>query len=90
MEKIREDMTKLFRDRLEVSVARVGQSYQKPYDPLRPDGPRSGLSAVATRTVCVCAELVMVLDFLQELLAKHARLTREPTCNGSRPPPLYI
>jgi hypothetical protein len=29
MEKIREDMAKLFRDRLEVSVARVGQSYQK-------------------------------------------------------------
>jgi hypothetical protein len=32
MEKIREEMTKLFRDRLRVSVARVGQSYQKPYD----------------------------------------------------------
>jgi hypothetical protein len=25
-------MAKLFRDRLEVSVARVGQTYQKPYD----------------------------------------------------------
>jgi hypothetical protein len=32
MEKIREEMAELFRDRLEVSVARVGQSYQKPYD----------------------------------------------------------
>jgi hypothetical protein len=32
MEKIREEMTELFRDRLRVSVARVGQSYQKPYD----------------------------------------------------------
>jgi hypothetical protein len=32
MEKIREEMAKLFRDRLGVSVARVGQSYQKPYD----------------------------------------------------------
>jgi hypothetical protein len=32
MEKIREDMAGLFRDRLKVSVARVRQSYQKPYD----------------------------------------------------------
>jgi hypothetical protein len=32
MEKIREEMAELFRDRLGVSVARVGQSYQKPYD----------------------------------------------------------
>jgi hypothetical protein len=32
MEKIREEMAELFRERLEVSVARVGQSYQKPYD----------------------------------------------------------
>jgi hypothetical protein len=32
MEKIREEIAELFRDRLEVSVARVGQSYQKPYD----------------------------------------------------------
>jgi hypothetical protein len=32
MEKIREEMAELFRDRLRVSVARVGQSYQKPYD----------------------------------------------------------
>jgi hypothetical protein len=34
MEKIREEMTELFRDRLRVSVARVGQSYQKPYEHL--------------------------------------------------------
>jgi hypothetical protein len=32
MEKIREEMTKLFRDKFEVSVARVGQSYQNPYN----------------------------------------------------------
>jgi hypothetical protein len=32
MKKIREEMTELFRDRLIVSVARVGHSYQKPYD----------------------------------------------------------
>jgi hypothetical protein len=32
MDKIREDIIELFRDRLRVSVARVGQSYQKPYD----------------------------------------------------------
>jgi hypothetical protein len=32
MEKIREEMAKLFRDKLGVSVATVGQSYQKPYD----------------------------------------------------------
>jgi hypothetical protein len=32
MEKIREVMAEVFRDRLGVSVARVGQSYQKPYD----------------------------------------------------------
>jgi hypothetical protein len=32
MEKIREEMAELFRDRLKVSVARVGQSYQKSYD----------------------------------------------------------
>jgi hypothetical protein len=32
MDKIREEMAELFRDRLGVSVARLGQSYQKPYD----------------------------------------------------------
>jgi hypothetical protein len=32
MEKIREEMAELFRDGLGVSVARVGQSYRKPYD----------------------------------------------------------
>jgi hypothetical protein len=32
MEKIREEMFELFQDRLRVSVARVGQSYQKPCD----------------------------------------------------------
>jgi hypothetical protein len=32
MEKIREEMAELFRDRFGVSVARVGQSYHKPYD----------------------------------------------------------
>jgi hypothetical protein len=56
---------------------------------LRPDSPRSGLSALVAHTVHACAESVRVPIFLQELLAKLARLTREPTCNGSRPPPLY-
>jgi hypothetical protein len=32
MEKMSEEMAELFRDRLGVSVTRVGQSYQKPYD----------------------------------------------------------
>jgi hypothetical protein len=32
MEKIREEKAELFQYRLGVSVARVGQSYQKPYD----------------------------------------------------------
>jgi hypothetical protein len=32
MEKIREEMTELFRDKFGVNVARVGQSYQKPYN----------------------------------------------------------
>jgi hypothetical protein len=32
MEKIREAMDEIFQDRLGVSVVRVGQSYQKPYD----------------------------------------------------------
>jgi hypothetical protein len=32
MEKIREEMTELFQDKSRVSIARVGQSYQKPYN----------------------------------------------------------
>jgi hypothetical protein len=56
---------------------------------LRLDGPRSELSVVAARTVPAYAESVRVLDFLQDLLAKPEGLTREPTYNGSRPPPLY-
>jgi hypothetical protein len=32
MEKIREEMTELFRDKFGVSVAKVGQSNQKPYN----------------------------------------------------------
>jgi hypothetical protein len=51
----------------------------------------AGRSAVSTQTVRVCAESFRVPNFLQDLLAKPARLTREPTCNGSRPPlPFYI
>ena len=52
---------------------------------LGPDGPRSGLYAVVARTVRACAESIRVLIFLRDLLAKPARLTQEPTCNGSRP-----
>jgi hypothetical protein len=32
MEKIIEEIAELFRDRVRVSVAKVGRSYQKPYD----------------------------------------------------------
>jgi hypothetical protein len=32
MEKIKEEMAELLRERLDVSVARSGQSYQKPYN----------------------------------------------------------
>jgi hypothetical protein len=53
------------------------------------NGPRYRLSVVAERTIHACAESVKVLDFLRDLLAKLAGLTREPTCNRSRPPPLY-
>jgi hypothetical protein len=49
------------------------------------DGMRSELSTVAAWTVRACAESVRVPDFLWDLLAKHARLIREPTCNGFRP-----
>jgi hypothetical protein len=37
----------------------------------------------------VRAESVRIPSFLRDLLAKSTRLTRELTCNGSRPP-LYI
>ena len=56
---------------------------------LRPDGPRSGLSAMAARTVLACAETVRVPSFSRDLLPKTAGLTRETVGNGSRPPPLY-
>jgi hypothetical protein len=54
---------------------------------LGPDGPQSGLSAMEARTIRVCAESVRIPDFLRDLLAKPTELTREPTCNGSRPSP---
>jgi hypothetical protein len=44
---------------------------------LRPDGPRSGLSAVAARTVRACAESVRVPSFLRDLLPKIVGLTRK-------------
>jgi hypothetical protein len=56
---------------------------------LRPDGPRSGLSAVVTWTVRARAESVRVPSFSRDLLPKTAGLTRETVGNGSRPPPLY-
>ena len=55
----------------------------------RPDGPRSGPSAVVARTVRACAESVRVPSFSRDLLPKTAGLTRETVGNGSRPP-LYI
>jgi hypothetical protein len=54
---------------------------------LRPDGPRSGQSAVVARTIRACAESVRVPSFLRGLLAKTAGLARETTCNGSIPRP---
>jgi hypothetical protein len=56
---------------------------------LRPDGPQFERSVVVARTVRACAELVRVPSFLRDLLAKAAGLTRQTTCNGSRPPLLY-
>ena len=52
----------------------------------RPDGPRSGLSAVVARTVRARAESVRVPSFSRDLLAKTVRLTRRSVRNGSRPP----
>jgi hypothetical protein len=45
--------------------------------PLRPDGPRSGQSAVVARTVRTCAESVRVPSFSRDLLPKTAGLTRK-------------
>jgi hypothetical protein len=56
---------------------------------LRPDGPRSRLSAVATRTVRACAETIRVPSFSRGLLPKTVGLTRKSVRSGFRPPPLY-
>jgi hypothetical protein len=56
---------------------------------LRPDGLRSGRSAVVARTVRACVDSVRVLSFSRDLLAKTVGLARETTCSGFRPP-LYI
>jgi hypothetical protein len=56
---------------------------------LRPDGPRSGLSAVVARTVRACAESVRVPSFSRDWLPKTTGLTRKSVGSGSRPPPLY-
>jgi hypothetical protein len=56
---------------------------------LRPDGPRSGQSAVMAWTVRACAESVRVPIFSWDLLPKTAGLTRKLVGSGSRPP-LYI
>jgi hypothetical protein len=44
---------------------------------LRPDGPRSGQSAVVARTVRACAESVRVPSFSWDLLPKTSGLTRK-------------
>jgi hypothetical protein len=44
---------------------------------LRPDGPRSGPSAVVARTVRACVETVRVPSFSRDLLPKTAGLTRK-------------
>jgi hypothetical protein len=56
---------------------------------LRPDGPRSGQSAVMARTVRACAESVRVPSLSRDLLSKTAGLTWKSVGSGSRPPPLY-
>jgi hypothetical protein len=43
----------------------------------RPNGPRSGQSAVVAWTVRACAESVMVPSFSRDLLPKTAGLTRK-------------
>jgi hypothetical protein len=43
----------------------------------RPDGPRSGQSAVMARTVRACAKSVRVPSFSRGLLPKTAGLARE-------------
>jgi hypothetical protein len=53
------------------------------------DGQWSRLSTIVARIVRACVESVRVPDFSRDLLAKPMGLTREPTCNRSRPP-LYI
>jgi hypothetical protein len=55
----------------------------------RPDGPRSGPSAVVARTVRACAESVRVPSFSRVLLPKTTGLTQKTVGNGSRPLPLY-
>jgi hypothetical protein len=44
---------------------------------LRPDGPRSGLSAVVARTVRARAESFRVPSFSRDLLPKTAGLTKQ-------------
>jgi hypothetical protein len=65
------------------------QNVQADGPALRANGPWSGLYAVAAWTIHACAKSVRVLDFLRDLLAKPVGLTRGPTFNRSRPPPLY-
>jgi hypothetical protein len=56
-----------------------------------PKGMGHMLSTTLTeRTVRAHAELVRILSFLRDLLAKSVGLTRESVCNGSRPSTLYI
>jgi hypothetical protein len=56
---------------------------------LRLDGPRSGLSVVAARTVRASAETIRVPSFSRGLLPKTVGLTRKSVRSVSRPP-LYI
>jgi hypothetical protein len=65
------------------------QKYLADGPALRPDGPRSGQSAVVARTVRACAESVRVPSFSRDLLPKTAGLTRKTVGSRSRPS-LYI
>jgi hypothetical protein len=61
-----------------VSDPLVGdQKYLADGPALRPDGPRSGQSAVVARTVRACVESVRVPSFSRDLLPKTTGLTRK-------------
>jgi hypothetical protein len=71
------------------STKRQGAYVEHQKRPRRRSGPEAGRSAVVSRTVRACVELVRVPSFSWDLLPKTAGLARETGCSGSRPLPLY-